>query len=201
MQTLRAGRPFQRVVNSAAGIAALAVRYTSTVGEAAGTHVVNVRLNDTFSPGFSSFSFQVRLVAIDCCAISSNNRCGVWCNVCNNNFCQRLVACVCYSDLVVSIFADLLFFWTNFYQVYAAAANTCAPLAVHSVGIARCNNASVAYFAAFNSCEAHVDFLGFARCDAAKFEVQCAQAAAVFEAIRYVVCDNDIFSMCSCRGL
>lgn len=68
-------------------------------------------------------------------------------------------------------------------------------MAVNCVSVARCNNDSVADFAAFNSCKAYVDSLGFAWSDTAKFEVQSTEAAAVFEAIWYVVCYDDVFSV------
>jgi hypothetical protein len=47
-------------------------------------------------------------------------------------------------------------------QFYATAAYTCAPLAGGRIGIASCDNSSIADFSSFNGCKADVDFFGLA---------------------------------------
>lgn len=58
MQTLRAGRPFQRVVNSAQALQPWQSVTLTLLVKQPGTQVVNVRVKETFSPGFNSLSFH-----------------------------------------------------------------------------------------------------------------------------------------------
>ncbi len=194
MQTLRAGRPFQRVVNSSQASHPWQSVTLTLLVKHPGVQVVNVRLKLTFSPGFSSLSLHTAWLPCHCCAISCNDRSCAWSNICDDHICQRLIAWVSDSDLVISIFADLLLFRAYLMQFNAAFAYACAPLAGSGICIAGCYNSCVAYFSSLYSCEADVDFLCLARLKAAKFVSQRSQAAAVFQAIWHVVCDNNIFS-------
>ena len=88
MHTLRAGRPFQRVVNSAQALQPWQSVTLTLFVKQPGVQVVKVIVNVTFSPGFISFSLHTAWLPLIVAPLAATIDVAAWSCICNNHFCQ-----------------------------------------------------------------------------------------------------------------